>query len=174
IKGIYSLDGDELRLCLAPMDKDRPEAFPEKPGPGEVLILHRATSGASPAKAEEKQPAKTDQERLVGGWVIVNDDSMRKGEPWIISMDEITMQANVAGVRGFSNFPRLDPAKSPKQIDIRVTKTNLEAVGEIKGIYSLDNDGELRLCLGEMGKDRPAAFPEKPKPGEVLILHGPP
>src|SRR5262245_7228042 len=30
IKGIYALDGDELRLWLADMDKDRPAVFPEK------------------------------------------------------------------------------------------------------------------------------------------------
>src|SRR5262249_37142203 len=34
--------------------------------------------------------------------------------------------------------------------------------------------GQLRLCLGEMGKERPAAFPVKPKPGELLVLHGGP
>ena len=29
---------------------------------------------------------------------------------------------------------------------------------------------ELRLCLGAPGKDRPAAFPQQPKPGEVLTF----
>jgi hypothetical protein len=43
----------------------------------------------------------------------------------------------------------------------------------VRGIYALE-PGEFRLCLGEVGKDRPAAFPERPKPGEVLILHGGP
>jgi RNA polymerase sigma factor (sigma-70 family) len=129
---------------------------------------------AKPPAPPKQQPAKTDQERLVGGWVIVNDDSLRKGEVWEISLDEITMHANLWGFRVARHFHRLDGARSPKQIDLTVTKKNLEPVGVIKGIYSLDDDGELRLCLGEMGKDRPAAFPEKPRPGEVLILHGPP
>jgi RNA polymerase sigma factor (sigma-70 family) len=131
-------------------------------------------TGGEKSAPPKRQPAKTDQERLVGGWVIVNDDSLRKGEEWAISMDEITMHPNLRGFRIARHFHRLDPAKSPKQIDIRVTKTNLEPVGLIKGIYSLDDDGELRLCLGEMSKDRPAAFPAKPKPGEVLVLHGNP
>src|SRR5262249_33712222 len=52
-------------------------------------------------------------------------------------------------------------------------KHGAQIIGVIKGIYELDA-GELRLCLGEIGKDRPAAFPEKRKPGEVLILHGGP
>ncbi len=297
IKSIYALEGDELRLCLAEMDKERPAAFPEKPAPGQVLVLHRQPRGAGAAlpKANDDQPAarterkevltpaeaialrskesvtvqfkvagveakalptggfgtdwillrasgsfsvrldeparamilrlgiepekyfpnkviramgivepnsasssfqirvkdltqflvlkdqaqdektaKTDQERLVGGWVIGNEESKRQGEPWIVDETEIVMYANLLGVRVERHFHLLDPTKSPKQIDIAVTKTNLEFVGVIKGIYELDSDAERlqwRLCLGEIGKDRPAAFPEKPAPGEVLILH---
>jgi hypothetical protein len=63
-------------------------------------------------------------------------------------------------------YHRLDEGKDPKQIDIA---GQLNGATIIKGIYMLDGD-ELRLCLGEANKDRPAAFPEKPKPGEVLIL----
>src|SRR5262249_2614946 len=61
---------------------------------------------------------------------------------------------------------RLDAGKTPKQIDIGVAKDSVR----IKGIYVFDGD-ELRLCLAQPDKDRPAAFPDKPKPGEVLILH---
>jgi RNA polymerase sigma factor (sigma-70 family) len=122
---------------------------------------------------QPKQPARTDQERMVGGWIIVNDDSRQKGEVWQISMDEITMNANLLGFRVYRHFHRLDPTRNPRQIDITVTKTNREFIGVIKGIYALEAR-ELRLCLGEIGKDRPAAFPVKPKPGEVLILHGGP
>lgn len=293
IKGIYALAGDELRLCLGEMDKNRPAAFPEKPGPGEMLILHRAPRGAGKPQATEEQPAakneqkvltsaeaihqrptesvtvefkvggveakvtptggfgtdsillrnwgsfsvrlmeptrgtilglgiepqsyfmnkvvrvtgvveadsvsssfqiqvkdlnqflvmkgeppktasSAEHERIIGAWTIINGDSMRKGEPWIVSADSITDYANLTGFRVACRFHRLDPTKSPKEIDITVTKTNLEYVGLIKGIYELDSNAERlqwRLCLGEMGKDRPAAFPEKPEPGQVLILH---
>jgi uncharacterized protein (TIGR03067 family) len=132
------------------------------------------------------QPAKTDEERMVGWWTIVNDDGMRrKGEVWEIGKHQIVMNANLTGFRTTSHFHRLDGAKSPKQIDITVTvvsgvygaevpiDAHARIIGVIKGIYELDR-GELRLCLGEIGKDRPAAFPEKPRPGEVLILHGGP
>src|SRR5262249_23475292 len=50
------LDGDELRLRLGEMGKDRPAAFPEKRKPGEVLILRRETFGATPPKAKDAQP----------------------------------------------------------------------------------------------------------------------
>jgi RNA polymerase sigma factor (sigma-70 family) len=170
IKGIYALDGDELRLCLAALGKDRPAAFPEKPGPGEVLILQRETSGASPPKAKGENPAKSDRERMVGNWFIMNEDSGRKGEMWVIYEDWILMHAKDGGANAHHYSHRLDAAKSPKQIDISATFVNGSTPFKImKGIYVLDGD-ELRLCLGGVNQDRPAAFPEKPGAGEVLIL----
>jgi hypothetical protein len=56
IKGIYDLNGDELRLCLGELGKDRPAAFPEKPKPGELLVLRRASSGATPPAATDAAP----------------------------------------------------------------------------------------------------------------------
>jgi RNA polymerase sigma factor (sigma-70 family) len=168
IKGIYVLDGDELRLCLGEKGNDRPGAFPEKPKPGEVLILQREVGGVPP-KAKEKPPAKTDQELMVGNWAITNEDSQRKGEMWVITEDSILMYANYGGINAFHYAHRLDVGKNPRQIDITVSRIKGPVVGVIKGIYVLDGD-DLRLCLGAIGTNRPAAFPEKPKPGEVLIL----
>jgi uncharacterized protein (TIGR03067 family) len=176
IKGIYVLDGDELRLYLGGAGKDRPAAFPKQPGPGEqLLILHRQKPVAEPPKAKVEPPAKTDQERMVGGWVIASNDGQRsrKGEVWSISKDQIDMNANLTGFKVYWHHHRLDATKDPKQIDITVKKSNGEFIGLIKGIYAFaDDDTELRLCLGEMGKDRPTAFAGKPGESEFLILRG--
>jgi uncharacterized protein (TIGR03067 family) len=175
IKGIYAFEGDELRLCLGNLDDDRPAAFPTKPKPGEVLVLKRATSGATPPKAKEKPPAKSDRELMVGNWFIMNEDSLRQGEMWVITEDSILMHAKDGDVNALLYSHRLDTAKDPKQIDITVFAYNGPnlALATMKGIYVLDGD-ELRLCLGARGADRPEAFPEKrklgDKPGEVLIL----
>ena len=123
--------------------------------------------------AKEEQASKIDQERMVGTWAIVNEESKRTAEMWAISEDRILMYANYSGMTSIWHFHRLDAGKDPKQIDITVTKVNgtpSSPIGIITGIYVLDGD-ELRLCLAEMGKDRPVKFPEKPGPGEVLILH---
>jgi RNA polymerase sigma factor (sigma-70 family) len=164
IKGIYELDRGELRLCLGEMGKDRPAAFPEKPKQGEVLILH----GGPEWKEEQGEPA--DHERIDGNWIIVNDDGNRKGEFWVFDKDRMLMDAKSTGLRARQYSHRLDASKTPKHIDITVTNVSGPSIGTIKGIYSLDGD-ELRLCLAPMNKDRPAAFPDKPGPGEVLILH---
>ena len=124
---------------------------------------------AYPPAQQKQRPAKTDQERMVGNWFITNDDSGRKGEMWVITQDSILMHAKNLGVNAYQYFHCVDAAKTPKQIDITVKKVKGQSVGVIKGIYELDR-GEFRLCLGEMGKDLPAAFPKEPKQGEVLIL----
>jgi RNA polymerase sigma factor (sigma-70 family) len=124
-----------------------------------------------PARKEPAQQRldKTERERLVGTWIIINDDSLRKGEKWIISEDRIRMAVNlVGGNDNFLRFHRLDPSKDPKQIDITIMKQpDGQPLAVVKGIYVLDGD-ELRLCLGV--KDRPQVFPKKPGPGEVLLL----
>jgi RNA polymerase sigma factor (sigma-70 family) len=146
------------------------------PAEGEVTVADLALKpikpkNAAPPPAQPKQqPAKTDEERMLGNWFIINDDSMRKGEMWVIGKDQILMHAKNLGATANRYFHRLDAGKTPKQIDITVTLVNGSPIGIIKGIYVLDDD-ELRLCLGDQGKDRPAAFPKKPGPGEVLILH---
>ena len=40
---------------------------------------------------KEKQP--TDEERMIGSWAIVNDDSKRKGEVWEIGKHQIVSHA---------------------------------------------------------------------------------
>ena len=117
----------------------------------------------------KQQPAQTDQERMVGNWYITNDESMRKGEMWVITKDSILMHAKNTSpiIRRYAH--RLDAGKDPRQIDITVTRVNGPLIGVMKGIYVFDGD-ELRLCLGALGKDRPAAFARKPGPGEVLIF----
>ena len=124
--------------------------------------------GALPAGAGQ-QPDKTDQERMVGNWFIMNDDSLRKGEMWVITEDNILMYAKHGGANANRYLHRLDAGQDPKQIDITVTLVNGPTIGVIKGLYALDGE-ELRLCLAPLDKDRPAAFPKKPGSGEVLIL----
>ena len=124
--------------------------------------------GAVPAGAGQ-QPDKTDQECMVGNWFIMNDDSQRKGEMWVITEHNILMYAKHGGANSQHYAHRLDASKNPKQIDIAVTLVKGTPVGVIEGLYALDGE-ELRLCLAALGKVRPAKFPEKPAPGEVLVL----
>lgn len=136
----------------------------------EALLMSLAQEQGEEKQAQPKQqPAKSDRERMAGNWFIMNDDNMRKGEMWAIDEDSILMHAKSSTPITRRYVHRLDTGRDPKHIDITVTLLNGSPVGVIKGLYVLDGD-ELRLCLGDLGKDRPAAFPKKPGPGEVLIF----
>ena len=79
-------------------------------------LLYQAQAGEPPMAKEEQpaarkdqktgeekpaqpkpQPAQSDQERIVGVWVVVNDDSKRKGEPWLIGKDSILHYPTLLG-----------------------------------------------------------------------------
>jgi len=66
IEGIYAFDGDELRICLAALGKDRPTEFASKPGAAELLILQRAAPKGQQDKPAPKNDAKqvTKEEKL--------------------------------------------------------------------------------------------------------------
>jgi uncharacterized protein (TIGR03067 family) len=64
---------------------------------------------------------------------------------------------------------RLDPAKSPKQIDQRFTGG---AIGRwiAKGIYKLEGD-TLTICYGGPDVARPTEFTAKPGDGRTMRVH---
>ena len=79
----------------------------------EVLILQRSPSGATPPKAKEAKPAKSDQERMVGDWVIMNADSKFKTDmTWTITKDRIHRHSNIGGWQ-MQWYHRLDAGKDP-------------------------------------------------------------
>jgi len=41
LKGIYEIDGDTLKYCVAPPGKDRPTDFTSKPGSGHMLYINK-------------------------------------------------------------------------------------------------------------------------------------
>ena len=79
--------------------------FELKKGPAEQRKAKEEQPAAKKDQKESKekqaqpkpQPAKSDQERMVGNWFIMNDDSMRKGEMWVIDEDRILMNAKNTG-----------------------------------------------------------------------------
>ncbi len=94
IKGIFVLDGDELRLCLGEVGKDRPAAFPERPKPGEVLVLQRVSSGATPLTAKAAQPEQ----------MLLTPEEAMKQRP----KEQVTVQFKVVSAELTSHFAGSD------------------------------------------------------------------
>jgi uncharacterized protein (TIGR03067 family) len=46
VKGLYRLEGDELRVYFAAPNKDRPAAFPKKPGLDLLILQRQKPAGA--------------------------------------------------------------------------------------------------------------------------------
>jgi RNA polymerase sigma factor (sigma-70 family) len=62
-KGIYSLDGDKLRICIAETSKPRPVAFQTKAGSGHTLMEFKRIP--PPEKNGKDRPVRTDAARDV-------------------------------------------------------------------------------------------------------------
>jgi uncharacterized protein (TIGR03067 family) len=121
-----------------------------------------------PVPAEDK----TDSDKLDGKWEAVSqtvdgkdaDADELKNRYVVFKGDKLTFLYKDKE-RGTASI-KLDPGKSPRQID--VTYEDGAAKGAVlKGIYKLEGD-TLTLCLGGLGKDRPAEFASKPGSGTIL------
>src|SRR5262245_24231200 len=54
--GIYEFDGDELKTCVAPPDKDRPTEFASKPGSEHVLAVWKRVKAEANTTANKLDP----------------------------------------------------------------------------------------------------------------------
>jgi RNA polymerase sigma factor (sigma-70 family) len=139
----------------------------------------RARGAPPPQKPEAKQAdmgeqkypppeVKRDLDRLQGTWIITNDDGFRKGEKWIIEGERIREGEGDKLGRYFRLYPR----EMPKRIEITIMPQPVSdglPIAIFKGIYSLAGD-KLKLYLADLGKEWPAAFPDRPGLGQMLLL----
>ena len=130
----------------------------------QALVL---AAGLVVAADGRKQGAiSKEAEKLEGVWSVVKGDRLRKGEKWVIGQGQI----REGDGDKFYRFYRLDPQASPKRIDVTImAQPDGLPVVILQGIYALKDD-ELKVYFAPLGGERPAAFPEKAGPGQVLVL----
>lgn len=145
---------------------------------GEVAA--REANNSSPETSKEPKPTPaSEREKLEGEWEIVTMESEGANVPAkdmkelriVFRGDEfIARSASGIGKDRVSKY-KLDPTKSPKEIDI----TSLEGPDAGKAsacIYSLEADGQLRLCMAYF-KDidkRPKEFKTVAGDGRMLMV----
>jgi uncharacterized protein (TIGR03067 family) len=141
---------------------------------GRTLLLLVALTGllrvSGPAPAEDKK----DPGKLEGKWEPVSQtvDGKESDEDELKNRFAVFKGGKLAflfkGKERGTAAVKLDPGKSPKQIDI--TYEDGPAKGTtLKGIYKVEGD-KLTICFGGFGKSRPAEFASKPGSGTILIV----
>jgi uncharacterized protein (TIGR03067 family) len=123
----------------------------------------------TPEMIEEAKRA--DQKRLQGTWSL--SPTNFGGQPtgasekarWIIDGDKIVMELKKRVEGKFT----LDPARSPRRIDIVTTATDEEESEEIHGVYELRGD-EVYVCLSSGDEPRPTSLRPSPDTAEVSFV----
>jgi RNA polymerase sigma factor (sigma-70 family) len=159
--GIYSLDGDTLKVCFILQPRDtRPLKFEVKDVQGtNFYIFHREGSPRKKAAQEGQRDAKhrgkpeSDKERLQGMWKIVttiDDGQERKAETgavevWTVKETTVLFRTRsreaMSNLQGVGRF-RLDETTRPKRIDMVEPK-------ELEDLLELS---KLDQQLGEAGE----------------------
>jgi uncharacterized protein (TIGR03067 family) len=136
-----------------------------------LLATVVAALSLAPARADT---ASDELKKLQGTWVIESFERVGKkvgslaGGTMVFTEKEHSIRPKgVAEARRPKAAHQLDPAKSPKHIDIR-PKTGSNIGKTHLGIYEIEGD-RCRLCFADPPADeRPAEF--KSKEGIVLIV----
>ncbi|QDU75314.1 Serine/threonine-protein kinase PknB [Bremerella volcania] len=169
--GIYDLDGDTLRICIAETGKQRPAAFDSQPNSANdvVIMLKRIHPAVAAAPLATDVPRVTDLDRIQGNWGVTSQ--LVDGEAIDRNWEKDVIYYMVSGYEvdliGGSEIDhakfRLDATKSPKTIDIRHEDGTVE-----RGIYEVEGES-LVICSAKPGaKDRPTSLESKKGSGTTL------
>ncbi|HXG12285.1 MAG TPA: TIGR03067 domain-containing protein [Gemmataceae bacterium] len=128
------------------------------------------TAGLALAAGAQKQDsAAADRVKLQGTWVPIFAE--RNGRPseefkrFTFTFDGDTLIIKKSPEESREGTFKLDSTTTPRQITI----LPVDFKHTLKGIYAFDGDN-LKLCLGDLGKDRPTEFATRQGSQSVLII----
>jgi uncharacterized protein (TIGR03067 family) len=175
--GIYEIEGDTWRLCLATRGTVRPPGFATKAGSGFALeILTRGGGPAAKMKKPKKgdAPAPRDSTPTVfeGEWQMLS--GVMDGRPleqsavkWVKRITRGSLTKVVAGSQIMLQVEfTTDESHSPHQIDY-VNTGGANKGKTQQGIYEFE-DGVLRVCVAAPRDDRPGEFRSAPGDGRTF------
>ncbi len=178
--GIYELDGNSWRLCLATRGCVRPESFATAPGSG--FALETLTRGEKPAARPQKSgksasaaiPRDPRPTAFEGEWQMLS--ATMDGQPmdesavkWVTRITRGSLTTVQAGPRVMMQFEfTTDPSQSPKQIEYLNTSGPQKGKTQ-RGIYEFEGR-ILRVCVAAPGDPRPTEFRSTPGDRRTLTI----
>jgi uncharacterized protein (TIGR03067 family) len=180
IRGIYELQGDRLRSCVAGVSKDRPTEFTAKPGSGQTLRVFTRVkpegSGEGQAVTAKDEAIKKERKEMAGTWqsVAYTLDGTKTPEEELKKVTLLIDGDGVATLRSdgktvLASTLQLDPTKTPKTLDVAYPEGDLKGK-TAPGIYKIEGD-TLTICRVAPGKDRPAEFSSPAGSGLTLMVY---
>ena len=137
---------------------------------GHLVVIVFASSllfgaqGPQPAPRHRDEAEKRELEKLSGVWMQAGDNVA----PEYLTATVVYKGREFEGKLGdqvlFTGQVRLDPTKSPKQLDLTLD-TGPNKGKTFLGIYELD-DKNYRGCLAVPGKPRPTSLTPEPRRGQ--------
>lgn len=180
--GIYQLDGDHLKICLATRGNVRPSAFASSPGSG-FAVETFARQNAPEARKAKVRASKTaapatpnvmPATEFEGEWSMVSgimdgrpmDQSLLK---WVKRVTQGNQTTVYAGPQVMLKVEfTSDSSKSPKTIDYLNTAGSNKGRTQC-GIYEYEGD-LLKIHMSAPGAARPTEFKSKPGDGGTLTV----
>jgi uncharacterized protein (TIGR03067 family) len=175
--GIYQLDGDTWKLCLATRGTVRPASFASTAGSGfavETLVRRtapKASKAPTARKAKSRAPSGPATE-FEGEWSMLSGVMDGKAMDasavqWVKRVTEGNQTTVLAGPQTMLKVEfTFDASQSPKSIDY----VNLAGAHKGKrqvGIYKFEGD-VLTVCVAAPGAGRPNEFASVPGDGRTL------
>jgi uncharacterized protein (TIGR03067 family) len=169
--GVYELDDENYRGCIAGPDQPRPTSLTPAPESGQRPFAFRRVKGEVPPPTDAARTAAVEAElkRFEGTWsyasFIVEGKPLKEieGNRLILSGDRFTITSSRDPVRGTY---AVDPTKSPKTLDVTFGD-GPDAGKTVKGIYELDGD-TCKVCINLADQPRPTEFASRPGDGHAL------
>jgi uncharacterized protein (TIGR03067 family) len=175
--GVYELDGDSYRGCLAAPGKPRPTRLSPEPGSGQQRFAFRRVKDEGPDSPKLASPGpdpagiQAELKRFEGTWsyafvvregTTVPEEDL-KASRLVLQSDRFTVTEPKGTHRGKY---AVNPTATPSTIDVTFTE-GPNAGKTIRGIYEWKGD-TCKVCMGMEGQPRPTAFGSQPGSGLVL------
>jgi uncharacterized protein (TIGR03067 family) len=165
--GLYELDAENYRGCLAGPDKPRPAKLSPEPNSGQRAFAFRRLN----EREDHTAAVEAEFRRFEGTWSYAS--ATVEGEP--VPIEELKKQRlTLSGNRFTLTMPdathrgtyTVDPTVTPKTID--VTFSEGPQAGRLgRGIYELGGD-TCKVCMARETRPRPTEFASRLSSGLVL------